>query len=98
MIEAKILLSTAEVATLDVVLPSGKRYLREITRGQFEELTAGVIARTAGPCKQALKDAGLETAAIDEVVLVGGSTRIPAVRRLVDEIFGLQGGRSHIRS
>ena len=89
VIEAKILLSTADVATLDVVLPSGKRYLREITRAQFEELIAGVIARTAGPCKQALKDAGLDTAAIDEVVLVGGSTRIPAVRRLVDEVFGL---------
>ena len=89
VIEAKILLSTADAATLDVVLPSGKRYLREITRAQFEELTAGVVARTAGPCKQALKDAGLETAAIDEVVLVGGSTRIPAVRRLVDELFGL---------
>jgi molecular chaperone DnaK (HSP70) len=89
VIEAKILLSTADVATLDVVLPSGKRYLREITQAQFEELTAGVIARTAGPCKQALKDAGLDTAAIDEVVLVGGSTRIPAVRRLVDELFGL---------
>ncbi|HMH14093.1 MAG TPA: Fe-S protein assembly chaperone HscA [Edaphobacter sp.] len=89
VIEAKILLSTADAATLDVLLPSGKRYLREITRAQFEELTAGVIARTAGPCKQALKDAGLETAAIDEVVLVGGSTRIPAVRRLVDDLFGL---------
>jgi len=91
VIEAKILLSTADKTTLDVVLPSGKKYLREITRAQFEELTAGVIARTAGPCKQALKDAGLETAAIDEVVLVGGSTRIPAVRRLVDELFGLSG-------
>jgi Fe-S protein assembly chaperone HscA len=89
VIEAKILLSTADAATLDVLLPSGKRYRREISRAQFEELTAGVIARTAGPCKQALKDAGLDTAAIDEVVLVGGSTRIPAVRRLVDDIFGL---------
>src|SRR5579871_1238641 len=89
VIEAKILLSTADAATLDVLLPSGKRYLREITRAQFEELTASVIARTAGPCKQALKDAGLDTAAIDEVVLVGGSTRIPAVRRLVDDLFGL---------
>ncbi len=89
VIEAKILLSTADAATLDVLLPSGKRYRREISRAQFEELTAGVIARTAGPCKQALKDAGLDTAAIDEVVLVGGSTRIPAVRRLVDEMFGL---------
>ena len=89
VIEAKILLSTADAATLDVLLPSGKRYRREISRAQFEELTAGVIARTAGPCKQALKDAGLDAGAIDEVVLVGGSTRIPAVRRLVDDIFGL---------
>ncbi|HUZ94825.1 MAG TPA: Fe-S protein assembly chaperone HscA [Edaphobacter sp.] len=89
VIEAKILLSVAETAMLNVLLPSGKRYLREITRGQFEELSAGVIGRTAGPCKQALKDAGLSVEQIDEVVLVGGSTRIPAVRRLVDELFGL---------
>jgi molecular chaperone DnaK/molecular chaperone HscA len=89
VIEAKIRLSDGEAAKLDVTLPSGKRYLREITREQFEGLIAGVIARTAGPCKQALKDAGLDTAAIDEVVLVGGSTRIPAVRRLVDDVFGL---------
>jgi Fe-S protein assembly chaperone HscA len=90
VIEAKILLSTAETAKLDVALPSDKRYLREITRAQFDELTAGVIARTAGPCKQALKDAGLTAAQIDEVVLVGGSTRIPAVRALVDDLFELK--------
>src|SRR5579862_7512962 len=90
VIEAKILLSTAEKATLDVALPSGKRYLREITRAQFEELTAGVIARTAGPCRQALKDSGLSASQIDEVVLVGGSTRIPAVRALVDDLFELK--------
>jgi len=90
VIEAKILLSTAETATLNVLLPSGKRYLREITRAQFEELTAGVIGRTAGPCRQALKDAGLTAAQIDEVVLVGGSTRIPAVRALVDDLFELK--------
>jgi Molecular chaperone len=89
VIEAKILLSVAETAMLNVLLPSGKRYLREITRSQFEQLSAGVIARTAGPCKQALKDAGLSVEQIDEVVLVGGSTRIPGVRRLVDELFGL---------
>ena len=89
VIEAKIWLSDNEVARLDVTLPSGKRYTREISREQFEGLIARVIARTAAPCKQALKDAGIETAAIDEVVLVGGSTRIPAVRRLVDEVFGL---------
>src|SRR5882757_9861789 len=99
VIEAKILLSAEETAKLDVLLPAGsekeagkpaKRYLREITRAQFDELTAGVIARTAGPCRQALKDAGLTAAAIDEVVLVRGSTRIPAVRGLVDDLFDLK--------
>ncbi len=89
VIDAKIALSTAESARLIVDLPTGQQYLREITRANFEERIAGVIARTAGPCKQALKDAGLSADKIDEVVLVGGSTRIPAVRRLVDEIFGL---------
>jgi Fe-S protein assembly chaperone HscA len=97
VIESKILLSTAATAKLDVLLPSGKRYLREISREQFEGLIAGVIARTAGPCRQALKDAGLTAAAIDEVVLVGGSTRIPAVRVLVDDLFELKkrGKRPH---
>jgi molecular chaperone DnaK (HSP70) len=102
VIEAKILLSVVETATLNVLLPGvageePKRYLREITRAQFEELTAGVIARTAAPCKQAMKDAGLTPAQIDEVVLVGGSTRIPAVRALVDDLFELnaRGKRPH---
>ncbi|HEX3569733.1 MAG TPA: Hsp70 family protein, partial [Acidobacteriaceae bacterium] len=93
VIEAKILLSTEQTATLDVMLSlieGSMRYQREITRAQFEELTAGVIGRTAGPCKQALKDAGLTAAQIDEVVLVGGSTRIPAVRALVDDLFELK--------
>lgn len=89
VIDAKIRLSDAETARLDIALPSGQRYLREITREQFEGLITGVIARTAGPCKQALKDAGIAPSAIDEVVLVGGSTRIPAVRRLVAEVFDL---------
>ena len=89
VIEAKIWLSANDVARLDMTLSSKKRYTREITREQFEGLIAGVIARTAGPCKQALKDADIQPAQIDEVVLVGGSTRIPAVQRLVDEIFGL---------
>ncbi|GGG68813.1 Fe-S protein assembly chaperone HscA [Edaphobacter dinghuensis] len=92
VIEAKIRLSDAETAALDVelsIIEGSVRYQRKITRSQFEELSAGVIARTSGPCKQALKDAGLSVEQIDEVVLVGGSTRIPAVRRLVDELFGL---------
>ncbi len=89
VIDAKLELSEAETARLDVTLPGGARYTREITRAQFDEITAAVLERTAVPCRQALKDAGLKAEAIDEVVLVGGSTRIPAVRRLVDGIFGL---------
>src|SRR5580658_8979477 len=87
VIEAKIALSSQTSVKLDVKLPGGKRYLREITREQFEQLIQPVIDRTVGPCKQALKDAGLKPEQIDEVVLVGGSTRIPKVRALVKELF-----------
>ena len=63
--------------------------MREITREQFEGLIAGVIERTAGPVRQALRDAQLTPERIDEVVMVGGSTRIPAVRSLVTKLFDL---------
>jgi len=89
VIAAKIALSDADQASLDVALPNGKQYTRKITRQQFEQLIAPVIQRTARPCVQALKDAQLTASQIDEVVLVGGSSRIPAVRALVDEIFEL---------
>ena len=97
VIDGKIALSESKSVKLDIALPEGKRYRREITREQFEQLIAPVIARTAGPAKQAMKDACLENAQIDEVVLVGGSTRIPAVRALVDEVFGLsaRGKKAH---
>jgi len=88
-IEAKILLSTAKEARFDIELPNGDRYQREIPLDVFELLIEPVLARTAGPCKQALADAGLVPEQIDEVVLVGGSTRIPAVRQLVDDLFHL---------
>ena len=87
VIEAKIALSTQPSTTLDVSLPDGRRYQREITREQFEELIKPIIDRTVGPVKQALKDAGKKPKQIDEVVLVGGSTRIPRVRALVEELF-----------
>ena len=87
VIEAKIALSSQLSVKLDVDLPGGKRYVREITREQFEQLIQPIIDRTVGPCKQALKDAGLKPEQIDEVVLVGGSTRIPKVRALVKELF-----------
>jgi molecular chaperone DnaK len=90
VIDAKIALSSADSTRLILDLPGGKQYLREITRTQFEQLIAGVIERTAAPCKQALKDANLTPAQIDEVVMVGGSTRIPAVRALVTGLFDLE--------
>lgn len=87
VIEAKIELSKSESTKLDVRLPDGKRYRREITREQFEQLIAPILQRTVAPCKQALADAGISPQQIDEVVLVGGSTRIPRVRALVKELF-----------
>ena len=93
VIEAKIALSSVEIATIDLELPEGRRYQREIPRDVYEQLIAPVIARTKGPCRQAIKDAGVAPEQIDEVVLVGGSTRIPAVRALVDDIFTLSARR-----
>ncbi len=67
-------------------LPSGFR--QAITRSDFEQLIQSLVERTLGPCRQALTDAGLKAADVDEVVLVGGSTRIPLVRRSVETLFG----------
>ncbi len=87
VIEAKIALSSQPSAKLDVDLPGGKKYQREISLEVFEQMIQPIIDRTVGPCKQALKDANLKPEQIDEVVLVGGSTRIPKVRRLVQDLF-----------
>jgi len=94
VIEAKIALSSQPSIKLDIELPGGQRYQREITREQFEQLIdppdypeSSILQRTVGPCKQALKDAELKPEQIDEIVLVGGSTRIPKVRALVKELF-----------
>jgi Fe-S protein assembly chaperone HscA len=97
-IDAKIGLSTEPAAHFDIELPNGDRYQREIPRAVFELLIEPVLERTAGPCKQALTDAGITPEQIDEVVLVGGSTRIPAVRQLVDDLFHLKarGKKPHI--
>ena len=97
-IEAKILLSAEAAAHFDIELPNGDRYQREIPRAVYELLIEPVLKRTTGPCKQALADAGITPEQIDEVVLVGGSTRIPAVRQLVDDLFHLtaRGKRPHI--
>jgi len=87
VIEAKIALSSQDSTQLDIELPEGKRYQREITREQFEQLVQPILDRTIAPCKQALKDAKLKPEQIDEAVLVGGSTRIPKVRALVQDLF-----------
>ena len=78
-IQAKIDLSERDETTLQG---------RTVTRAEFEALIAPVVERTLAPCRQALADAGVESSSIDEVVLVGGSTRIPLVRRRVEELFG----------
>src|ERR1700722_15231971 len=97
-IDAKIALSTEPAARFDIELPNGDCYQRDIPRAVFEVLIEPVLERTAGPCKQALADAGITPEQIDEVVLVGGSTRIPAVRQLVDDLFHLaaRGKKPHI--
>jgi Fe-S protein assembly chaperone HscA len=89
VIDAKIALSANENARIEVLLPNDQHYRREITRAQFEQLIEPILQRTAEPCRQALRDAGLTPAEIGEVVLVGGSTRIPRVQQLVSEIFEL---------
>src|SRR5258708_5102616 len=87
IIDTKIALSSQPQSALDVVLPQGQRYQRTITREQFEQLITPILQRTVAPCKQALADAKLTPEQIEEVVLVGGSTRIPSVRELVKELF-----------
>ncbi len=85
----------SSVAETEINLPfitadaSGPRHLTmKLTRAKFEQLVEDIIQRTVEPCRQALKDAGLEPKDVDEVVLVGGSTRIPRVVKLVSEFFG----------
>ena len=68
---------------------SGPKHLNiKLTRAKLEQLVEDLIQRTVGPCRQALKDAGLEPRQVDEVVLVGGQTRTPRVQQVVQELFG----------
>ncbi|MDP2625725.1 MAG: molecular chaperone DnaK [Candidatus Rokubacteria bacterium] len=77
-----------EDRTLLTIPFEGFTYHRELTRAEVEKLIGPLVAATLGPCRMALKDAGLTPDRIDEVVLVGGSTRVPLVRRRVQELFG----------
>jgi molecular chaperone DnaK len=87
LIAIKHQLSDYEAATLRFPLPNGAVYVHEFTRGAFEVLILPVVDRTMGPVKQALTDAQLKPTEIEEIVLVGGATRTPMIRRTVQEFF-----------
>lgn len=91
--KAKIELSSSQETEINLpyIMPVDgvpKHLVRKLTRAKFEQLSDDLIRRSMEPCKQALKDAGLSTSDIDEVILVGGSTRIPKVQEEVEKFFG----------
>jgi Fe-S protein assembly chaperone HscA len=86
VIAAKEKLSFVPSAVIDLEY-RGKRYQREINRDLFDRLITPVVERTLGPCRSCLADAGVTVERIDEVVMVGGSTRIPLVRAAVENLF-----------
>jgi molecular chaperone DnaK len=90
---AKIELSTAQETEINLPFitadASGPKHLvRTLSRAKLEQLVADLLEKSVGPCKQAMKDAGVEASKIDEVVLVGGQTRMPAIQELVKKLFG----------
>jgi len=96
---AKVELSS--VVETEINLPfitadaSGPQHLiKSLTRGRFEQLVTGLIEKTAGPCQRALADSGLPASQIDEVIMVGGMSRMPAVQEKVKEIFGKEPNRN----
>jgi len=97
--KAKIELSTMQETTVNLPFitadQNGPKHLQvTITRAKFESLTDPLFQRLRGPCLQALKDAKLDTSKIDEVVLVGGSTRMPRAQQIAKEIFGKEPNKS----
>ena len=91
--KAKIELSSSSSTEINLpyIMPVGgvpKHLVKTLTRAKFESLAHSLIQACKTPCEQALKDAGLSTSDIDEVILVGGSSRIPAVQQLVQDFFG----------
>ena len=96
---AKVELSS--VVETEINLPfitadaSGPQHLvKPLSRARFEQLVAGLIDRTEGPCRQALADSGLSSSQIDEVIMVGGMTRMPAVQEKVKQVFGKEPNRN----
>ncbi|MCA9282633.1 MAG: molecular chaperone DnaK [Phycisphaerales bacterium] len=97
--KAKCELSTTQETTVNLPFitadQSGPKHLQEtITRAKFESIIAPLLTRLREPCVKALKDAKLDASKIDEIVLVGGSTRMPAAQRVAKEIFGKEPNRS----
>ncbi len=97
--KAKIELSSAMKTTINLPFITAtaegpKHLVMEITRAKFEQLIEDLVARTIPPMEQALRDAKLRKEDIDEVILVGGSTRIPLVQRTVEEFFGKKANKS----
>src|SRR4051812_49146866 len=88
VIQAKLDLSDRDATDIVVAGPDGAVYAKRITRAEFDQWISPIVERTLEPCRQALADAGLQPAQVDEVVLVGGSTRIPLVRERVRQLFG----------
>jgi Fe-S protein assembly chaperone HscA len=87
--QAKRMLSGAGRAKVVVELGAGRAPItRVVTRAEFEDLVGDLVERTTGPCRQALRDAGLTAADVRQVVAVGGSTRVPLVRRHMEGLFG----------
>jgi molecular chaperone DnaK len=96
--KAKIELSSTQSTSVNLPFitadQSGPKHLNyTLTRAKLEQLLDELFERTRGPCMQALRDAGLKAADIDHVILVGGSTRIPAVQAIVKDIFGKEGSK-----
>ena len=85
---AKEALTEAGSVPLDIELADGSHWQGELTREQMDALVEPLVRKTLGPCRRALRDAGVAAADIDEVVMVGGSTRVPKVRDSVGEFFG----------
>jgi molecular chaperone DnaK len=91
--KAKIELSTAQESEINLPFitadASGPKHLvRNLTRAKLESLVDDLLQKSIGPCKQAMKDAGIDASKIDEVVLVGGQTRMPKIQQMVKELFG----------
>jgi molecular chaperone DnaK len=91
--KAKIELSSSQETEINLPYIAAvdgvpKHLVRKLTRAKFEQLADSLVERTLEPCRKALKDAGLSTSDIDEVILVGGSTRIPKIQEVVEKFFG----------